>query len=484
MSLRKIVTSGLVWTFAQQFGNQLIGFIVSLILARILLPEEFGLIAMIAVFVSVGNGVVDSGLSKSIMRDKEADEKDFSTVFLFNILTGVIIYSLTFLAAPFIADFYDQEVLTGVIRIYCLTFILTATTSVHLALFTRDMNFKIQTMTAIPSAIIGGTIGIMLALNEFGVWSLVYSSLFNSVIGLILIWKYSDWFPSLIFDKNRFLKHWNYGYKLGLADLLNRLFNNLYLVVIGKYFSAALLGFYSRAESTKQLPVSNIERALNKVSFPLFVAIKDDSVRLKRVFIRLLKMVVFVTSPVLLITAALAEPLFRFLFTEKWLPAAPYFQVLCIGGLLLPLHSYNLSLLNIYGRSDLFLKLEIIKKILIIISILLIIPFGIYGLLWGQVILSLLAFFINARYTQQFISYPLISQVRDVFPIYFLAVISALIIWLGDVYFLSRFTDFVRLSIGGVIGIGIYLGISRIAKFEQLPQLLEIFKERLVKKNY
>ncbi|SOC80345.1 Membrane protein involved in the export of O-antigen and teichoic acid [Salinimicrobium sediminis] len=481
MALKKVVTSGLVWTFTQQFGNQIIGFIVSLILARLLLPAEFGLIAMIAVFVAVGNGIIDSGLSLSIIRDTEADEKDFSTVFIFNVFAGLLIYTGIFFSAPLIAEFYKQDLLTNIIRVYCLTFIFSAATSVHLALFTRDMKFKVQTLTAIPAALIGGALGIFLAIEGFGVWSLVYSSLLTSLISAVLIWKYSHWFPSMIFKKDTFIKHWNYGYKLGVANLLNRLFNNLYLVVIGKFFSPALLGFYSRAESTKQLPLSNIERALNKVSFPMFVGIKDDPERLKSVFRKLLKMVLYIVSPVLMISAALADPLFRFLFTEKWLPAVPFFQILCLGGLLLPLHSYNLTLLNIYGRSDLFLKLEIVKKILIVVSLLLIIPFGIYGLLWGQVVLSLVAFFINAYYTQIFITYPLSSQLRDVFPVYFITFLGAAIVFLGDQNLFYDFPDFVRLMAGGFIGLGIYFILSVFGRFEQLPQLKDLIREHRTK---
>lgn len=482
MSLKRMVTSGLVWTFAQQFGNQIIGFVISLILARILLPAEFGLIAMIAVFVAIGNGLLDSGLSKSIMRDREADKIDFSTVFLFNIFIAGLVYFIIFMSAPYIAAFYEQELLTQVLRVYCLSFFFTAATSVQIAVFTRDMNFKVQTLMALPSAIIGGVVGIGLAVLDFGVWSLVYSSLLNSFVGSLIIWKYSDWYPSLQFDKNRFSKHWEYGYKLGLADLLNKIFNNIYLVVIGKFFSPALLGFYTRAESTKQLQVNNIERALNKVSFPLFVKIKDDPERLKIIFRKLLKMVLFIVSPALLISAALAEPLFRFLFTEKWLPAVPFFQVLCLGGIFLPLHSYNLSLLNIYGRSDLFLKLEMFKKILIVLSILLIIPFGIFGLLWGQVILSIAALFVNARYTQQFILYNLKSQFEDVLPIYLLAFLSAVVVWVIDTYFLVKFSDIVRILSGGILGLLMVLIFSRLGNFKQIPQLIGLIRDRNRKK--
>src|SRR5690606_24781345 len=225
--------------------------------------------------------------------------------------------------------------------------------------------------------------------------------------------------------RSRFSKHFNYGYKLTLSDLLNRIFNNIFLIVIGKYFSAAQVGFYTRAETMKQLPVTNISRALDKVTFPLFVSIQDDEVRLKRVYRKLMLMVVFVISPVLIFLAVLAEPVFVFLFTDKWLPAVPYFQILCITGILFPLHSYNLTILNVKGRSDLFLRLEVIKKIIIVVTILIAIPFGIMALLYGQVFISLVGFFVNASYTKRFINYTALEQLRDVFPIIFFAVFAA-----------------------------------------------------------
>ncbi|WP_035716039.1 lipopolysaccharide biosynthesis protein [Christiangramia echinicola] len=482
MSLRKQAVFGLMWTFAQQFGNQLIGFSVSLVLARILLPEEFGLIAMIAVFVAVGNGLLDSGLSKSLIRDGDADNSDYSTVFFFNLFAGLLIYLLAFISAPLISQFYDYPILTNIIRVYCLSFLFTAATSVQLARLTKEMKFRTQTLVALPAAVIAGILGIVLAIKDFGVWSLVYSSLVNAIVSCILIWKYSGWYPSLSFNTAKFKKHWDYGYKLGLADLLNRFFNNIFLVIIGKYFSAAQLGFYSRAETMKQFPVSNLDRALNKVSFPLFIEIKDDPRRLRVAFKKLLKMVIFVVSPVLLILAAMAEPLFRFFFTEKWLPSAPYFQVLCLSGLLFPLHSYNLGILNIYGRSDLFLKLEVYKKFLIVLVILLAIPFGIYGLLWGQVALSLVAFFINAKYTQKYIFYSPLRQLWDIVPFFMVASFSALLVWGIDYCFLKIFSDLIRLLSGITIGASFYLLISKICKFEQLSQLYDLTNGK-IKRN-
>lgn len=478
MSLKKKAAKSLVWTFTQQFGNQLIGFIISLVLARILLPEEFGLIGMIAVVVAIGNALLDGGLTKSLIRDKECDQEDYSTVFYFHIVSSLVVYALVFVSAPLIADFYERTILINIIRVYSLSLVITSFSAVQLARLTKIMDFKTQALIAIPAAIIGGVVGIFLAYKDYGVWSLVWSSIITSTINSIQVWIYSGWSPDFIFSRVKFKKHFNYGYKLTLSDLLNRVFNNLFLIVIGKYFSAAQVGFYTRAETMKQLPVNNISNALNKVSFPLLVSIKDDELRLKRVYKKLMLMVVFVVTPFLIFLAVLAEPTFRFLFTEKWLPAVPYFQILCITGILFPLHSYNLTILNIKGRSDLFLKIEALKKILIVIIIVLAVPFGILALLYGQVIVSLLAFFINAHYTKKFIDYSGWQQITDIFPIIITAGFSGVIVFITDKYGLSNELDIVRITLGGITGIVAYFGLAFIFRFESLSELYKLILKK------
>jgi O-antigen/teichoic acid export membrane protein len=340
------------------------------------------------------------------------------------------------------------------------------------------MDFKTQTLIAIPAAIIGGIVGVILAYKAYGVWSLVWSSIVTSSVNSIQVWLYSGWTPDFIFSRVKFKKHFNYGYKLTLADLLNRIFNNIFLIVIGKYFSAGQVGFYTRAETMKQLPVNNISNALNKVSFPLLVSIKDDELRLKRVYKKLMLMVVFVITPLLIFLAVLAEPTFRFLFTEKWLPAVPYFQILCVTGILFPIHSYNLTILNVKGRSDLFLKLEVIKKIIIVIIIVLAIPFGILALLYGQVIISLLAFFINAHYTKKFIGYSGWQQLRDIFPTIITACFSGLIVFIIDQFGLLNEADILRIIIGGITGILTYIGFAFIFRFNSLTELYKLILKK------
>lgn len=478
MSLRKQATSGLVWTFAQQFGNQLIGFVVSLVLARILLPEEFGLIGMIAVFYSVGKALIESGLTQSLIRSQELDQEDFSTVFFFNLGASVVIYLLVFLLAPLIADFYSQEVLVQIIRIYCLTFIIDAFSSVQRARLTKNMEFRTQTLVAIPSTILGGVVGVSMAYSGYGVWSLVWSNIASSLGNTIQLWIYSKWSPSLRFNNRLFRDHFNFGYKLMLSGLLDRIFSNIYLIIIGRFFSPAQVGFYTRAETMKQLPVSNISRALNKVTYPLFATIQNDEARLKRVYKQLMQMVVFIIAPVLIFLAVLAEPTFVFLFTEKWLPAVPFFQILCVTGILFPIHAYNLNVLKVKGRSDLVLKLAFVKKGLTVVLIVIGLQFGIYGLLYAQVILSLIAFLINAHYTDRFIGYSALEQLKDVVPILLIAIFAGSGVLAIDILLVDQ-ADLLRILAGSLTGLLLYGMFSFLFKLESLVS----FRRLVLKKG-
>jgi teichuronic acid exporter len=459
MSLRKQAKSGMVWTFAEQFGNQIIGFVVSLILARILMPSEFGLIGMIAILVGLGRVLVDSGLTQSLIRNQDCDQEDYSTVFYFNLASSILIYAIIYSIAPFVADFYNQPILVDIIRLYCLTFIFSAFSAVQLARLTKKMDFKIQTLITLPANLIGGIAGIILAYKGFGVFSLVWSQVLISAISTIQLWFYSKWKPDLAFNFDKFRDHFNYGYKLALSGIIDVLFKNAYILVIGKFFSASEVGFYTRAESMKNLPVRNISAALKKVTFPLFSSIQEDNIRLKRVYKQLMQMVVFVLAPVLVFVAVLAEPTFRLLFTEKWLPAVPYFQILCVTGILGPIHTYNLNVLKVKGRSDLYLKVKVFQKIIIVFSILSGLQFGIYGLLYAQVLVSLITFFLNAYFTNRFINFSAWEQMKAILPTIFISSICGAVI-LGLDHLINDHHDVVRIIAGGLAGLLLYMLIS------------------------
>jgi teichuronic acid exporter len=479
MSLKQKALSGMFWTLIQQFSTQGISFVVSIVLARLLLPEQFGLIAMLSVFMSIGTVLMESGLGQSLIRTTNPDIEDYSTVFYFNLLGSFIVYAIIFLCAPFIAQFYHQTQLESITRWYCLIFITNALSSIHYTRLTKQMLFKKELTITVPSLILSSIVGITMAYSGYGVWSLVVSGLTQSLAVALQMWIRSDWRPVLSFNKEKFKYHLQYGYKLTLSGMLDTLFNNAYVIIIGKYFAPAQVGFYNRADTLKQLPVSNISNVLNKVTFPLFAEVKDDDVRLKDIYRKIMQMVLFFVAPILLIMAALGEPLFRLLFTEKWLPAVPFFQILCWAGILYPIHAYNLNILKVKGRSDLFLKLEIIKKIMIVVIIATSIPYGIYGLLYGGIITSVLAFFINTYYSGKFINYTSWHQIVDVLPTLILATITGATVYLVDRYLSQQLiSDFIRLFLGATTGVFLFLLLSILFRLQAIYELTNIIKKR------
>jgi teichuronic acid exporter len=475
MSLKKQALDGFFWTFIQQFGTQGINLLVSIILARLLLPGEFGLIGMITVLIGIGNIFINSGMSQSLMRTIDADEEDFSSIFFFNLIISFIVYLIIFSIAPFVAEFYNQEVLTSIIRVYSVTFILNALSSIQIVRLSLRFNFKLQALAAIPSIFISGLSGIFLAYFGYGVWSLVWSSILQSLLLTAQLWYFDNWMPKLYFNRSKFIKHWNFGSKLLLSGLLDNFFINVYSIVIGKWFLPAEVGFYQRADSLKQFPVSNLSLIVNKVTYQLLASIQDDDQRLKVVYKQIMKMVILVIAPTLIILLVLAEPLFRFLFTEKWLPAVPYFQILCVNGVLYPIHAYNLNILNVKGRSDIFLKLELIKTVVLVAIIFISFQWGIYGILYGTIFSSVIAFFINTYYTGKLVNYSSWEQIKDIFPTIFLALITGFVVHVTVFLFMPSIkNDLSRLFIGIATGSLFFIFLAYTFKLDALKYIHQL----------
>lgn len=474
MSLKKQALKGAVWTYSQQFGTQLINFIVSVILARLLLPEEFGLIGMIAIFMGIGNVLFDGGMTSSLIRSDNLEESDYSTVFIFNLLVSLGVYIIIFICAPLISDWYNQPILKNIIRIYSLSFVFSAFGSVQNTLLTKAMNFKKQALVAIPALTISSLVGILMAIQSYGVWSLVAMTLTNIFILSITLWFTSKWKPSFIFNKDKFRKHFNYGYKLTFSSLLDIIFTNIYQIVIGRFFNASIVGYYTRANQLMMMPIGNVSTALNKVAFPLFAEIQNDENRLRIAYRKIMLLVLFIINPIIVLMLVLAEPLTTFLFTEKWLPMVPIFQVICLSGLLYPLHLYNLLILQVKGRSDLFLKLEIIKKVLVTFVIFISFYFGLYGLLWGQLLFSILALFINTYFAGSMINYRMGEQIKDMLPLFALAGFIGFCVYALDYYIFKSLVDIVRLIVSSIFGGVLYISISYLFKFESLLEIKNI----------
>lgn len=480
MNLKEKTLAGLFWTFSQQFSVQLINFAVQVILARILLPAEFGLIGMLTIFISIGNSLMDSGLTSSLIRTPDAGQRDYSTVFFVNLAGSFLIYGMLFFSAPFIAGFYEQGGLTAIIRVYTISILLRAFIAVQTTRLTKEMNFRAQMLMQIPSVIGGGVIGILLAYWGYGVWSLVWMNLVQAFLFTVQHWLFTGWRPSFIFDIDRFKYHFKFGYKLTLSGLLNAVYQNLYNIIIGKYFSAAQLGYYTRAQTMQMFPVQNLSTALNKVTYPMFASIQQDDKRLKEIYRKLMQQVVFWVTPLMIVLAIIAEPLFRLLLTEKWLPAVPYFRILCVSGILFPLQYYNLNILNVKGRSDLFFKLEVIKRSFTTLGVFCAIPFGIYGLLYFQVLSSVFSFVVNSWYSGRLIDFSLQDQLRELLPIFLLTVLPGILAWGLDHFLLQSLQagDIVRVLLVGIAYFSLYLGMSYLTRITVIIDLRQLVFKR------
>jgi O-antigen/teichoic acid export membrane protein len=477
MTLKKQALSGTFWTFIQTFGTQLITFGVSIILSRLLLPSEFGVIAMLSVFIALGGVFINSGLPQSLIRTVSANEEDYSTVFYFNVVVSIVVYGLIYFSAPYIAMFYNLDQLESIVQVYSITFVINALSAIQITRLSKVLDFKTQMLVSIPSLLLSSAVGVIMALMGYGVWSLVWSAIMQSLITTILFWYRCRWIPLWSFNIDKFKYHFNFGLKLLFSGILDILFTNAYTIIIGKYFAVSQVGFYNRANSLQMLPASTLNSIVANVSYPLFASIQNDEVRLKSVYKKIMQMVIFLVAPTLVFMAVLAEPLFRFLFTEKWLPAVPYFQILCFNGILYPIHSYNLQILNVKGRSDLFLRLEIFKKVITIVVIIISFQFGIFGLLYGSVFTSIVAFFINTHYSGKFLNYSAYEQCIDLLPTIGLSVIVGFMLYLFDqLLTINSFNDFSRLSLGSSFAVALFLLVAYFFKISSITEIINIIK--------
>lgn len=457
MSLKRQAISGVKWNFAQQFSVQIINFAVQVILARLLMPEMFGLIAMIIVFISIGQSLMDGGMTSSLIRTKDPTQIDYSTVFITNMIMSIVVYIFIYFLAPYISKFYDQAILTGIVRLFSLTFIINAFVAVHLAKLTKEMNFKLQMKLQIPSTIISGVTGVVLAYLGYGVWSLVWLNITRSILFALQAWFFIDWKPSLIFNKERFKYHFIFGYKLTLSGLIDTIYNDSYRIVIGKVFSPATVGYFNHAETMRLFPVNQISSVLGKVTYPLFSTISNDK-DLKKAYAITMKLILLITTPLMLSLILIAEEGFRFVFGEKWLQSVPYFQILALASIIRPISTYNLNILKVKGRSDLFLKLEVLKKIIGIFFLIFGLGYGVKGLVISFTTYSFISCFINMHYSGKLISYSFINQLLDIKHLYMVGItifILMLIVKSYTDYYLQG--DLLRVILYSLCLISLYL---------------------------
>lgn len=473
-NIRKQTLLGIAWSAIERFSLQGVQFLVTLVMARFLLPSDYGMIGMLTIFLQLSQILIDSGFANALIRDKERTETDFSTIFYFNILVAVLLYILLFLSATYIADFYGLPQLVHIIRVISLVIILNSLVIVHRTRLIIDIDFKTQSKISFLSAFLSGVIGIWMAYTGYGVWALVVQVLLNGLLVVCFYVYFCRWKPHWEFSISSFKRMYSFGGKLLISNILHTLYKNLYTIVIGKRFSAIDLGYYTRAEQFAQFPSSNLNAIVSRVAYPILSSVQDNDRILVSIYRKYIRVISFVIFPLMIGLAALSKPLVIILLTEKWISIVLMLQILCFDWMFDHISAINLNLLYVKGRSDLALRLEVIKKTIATAILFLSIPFGLIGICLGRVLYSLIATYLNTYYTQSLIGLSFGSQLRDIFPSFFAAVCMGICVYFSMNLFSK---DLVQLLMGVIMGILSYLLLSRIFLMSILKELFSLSKK-------
>ena len=472
MNNRKVL-SNLFWRFSERTAAQGVSFIVSIVLARLLTPEDYGLIGLITVFISIATIFVSSGFGNALIQKENTTQTDFSSVFYFGILMGIIMYIILFFTAPFIADFYNEPLLILVIRVLSLSLIIAGINSVQQAYVSKTMQFKRFFYSTIIGTVISAIIGIYMAYKGFGVWALIAQNLSNQIIDTCVLWFTVKWRPTFEFSFSEMKKMFDYGWKLLFSSLLDTVYNNLYSLVIGKFYSAKDLGYYNRGRNIPNMVITNINGSIQSVIFPALSNCQGDKVRLKAMVRRSIMTSTYLIMPAMIGLAAVAEPLTILLLTEKWLPSVPFMQFSCFILAFWPIHTANLQAINAVGRSDIFLKLEIIKKIIGFTIMVVSIPFGLYLMMIGNCFSAVVSSILNASPNRKLLNYGYREQIKDILPALLLS------LFMGGVVLLWTFTDLSNILIlicQVVTGVIVYFIGSKLLKLESYTYIINMIK--------
>lgn len=474
--LKQKTVKGVVWSAVERFSVQGIQFVVMIFMARMLTPDDYGLVGMLAVFIAISQSFIDSGFSQALIRKQDRTEVDNSTVFYFNIVLGLLFYCLLFVSAPLIAKFYKEPLLVDLTRVLGLSVLINSFVIVQRALLTVHIDFKTQAKAALVASVVSGAVGLYMASTGFGVWALVAQQLVNLGLNAIMLWILSKWRPQWVYSWTSFRELFSFGSKLLASGLLDTLYKNIYQIVIGKLFSASNLGYYSRASHFAEFPSSNLTGIMQRVTYPILCSIQDDDERLATVYRRFLKLSAFIIFPMMVGLAAVAEPFILVLLGEKWLFSATLLFIICFSRMWYPIHAINLNLLQVKGRSDLFLRLEIIKKMVGVSILCITIPCGLVAMCIGSVFSSLINLSVNTYYTGKLIKVGFFRQMMDLSPILFLSLLMGGLVYGFWHYFLL--TPLLALIIGSLIGFVFYVSIAKIFKFAEWDELMMIIRKK------
>lgn len=475
MNKKKII-SNFFWRFAERCGAQFVTFIVSIVLARILSPKDYGTIALVMVFTTILQVFVDSGLGTALIQKKDADDLDFSSVFYFNFGVCIILYVGMFFLSPLIANFYDDELLIPIIRVISLTIIFSGIKGIQQAYVSRHMMFKRFFFSTLGGTIFSAFLGIVLAYSGFGVWALVAQQISNTAIDTLILWLTVKWRPQKIFSLKRLINLLSFGWKLLVSSLLDTCYNNLRNLIIGKLYSSSDLAFYNQGDKFPKVIVTNINTSIDSVLLPTISSAQDDGERVKNMTRRAIKTSTYVMAPLMMGMAFCAEPIVHLVLTDKWLPCVPYLRIFCTTYMFWPVHTANLNAINAMGRSDWFLRLEVIKKAVGMTLLLSTMWFGVMAMACSLLVSNVLSQIINSWPNRKLLNYSYLEQVKDFAPGILLAVFMGICVYFIGYIPLPTIVTFVIQIISGA---AIYIALSAILKLEEFEYLTGMIKSFL-----
>ncbi len=476
MSLKKKAVSGMTWSFIDIFAKQGANLIIGIVLARLLSPREFGLIGMTTIFITLSESFIDSGFGQALVRKKECTQADYSTVFYYNLFVGFIFFLMMFFSAGLISNFFDEPKLKLIIQVLGTGLIIKSLSIIQSVILIKRINFKLQTKVSVLASVGSGIIGIYLAYRGFGVWSLVVKVLSGFALTTLLLWIWNAWKPSFIFSWRSFKELFSFGSKLLASGLIKRAYENIYLVIIGKYFSAIQLGFYTRANQFNQLVSKNLTMAIQRVSYPVLASIQDDNLRLRSTYKKLIKSTMLLTFFFMIGLAVMAKPLILVLIGEKWLPTVVYLQLLCFVGVFFPLQEINQNMLKIQGRTDIILKLEVVKKILVVPIIVVGILYGIKALIVGMIFMALISYLIDSFFAGKQIKYSSLQQIKDILLTFFSGCFAGIIA--SVLGLIIKTTALLTLLLQSSIYFILFIVICEILRIEEYLFIKQIIKEK------
>jgi len=453
MVLKEKAINGVLWNSLGNFTTLGIEFIVGIFLARILTPREFGLIGTITVVIVLSEVMINSGFSQALVRKQDCTQKDFSTVFFFNLLIGILFFIILFFSADALSVIFKNKELKPLIQVLGIGLIISAFTLIQSAKLIKRVDFKLQTKITLISSILSGSVAIAMAFSGFGVWSLVVKSLLFKLCQSILLWVWNKWKPDFIFDKESFKQLFGFGSKLMLSGLIGTFFQNVYYLLIARYFTQQDLGYFTRAEMFKNLPSQNVTGIVTAVAYPILATLQNDRVQMKGVFRQMFVNTFFVTATLMCGMMAIAKALIITLVGEKWIPSVILLQMLSVVGLMMPINSMNVNILNVVGRSDLYLKLQTLVQLLIIPNVFVGLYFGIKFLIVGMIFISFFGYIIFNHESKKVLNYPIKEQIKDIFPSLLLALTMGLLVF--GVQLISHFSYQVTLILQLALGFSI-----------------------------